>query len=79
MRIMDCIQFKNTISAKVGSKIIRAVEIIRVKNSYLMQFYEVNICEGMMFMFYTVYNKHVITKNDTQTRENSQVLSQVLV
>ena len=28
----------------VGSKIIRALEIIWSENSYLMQFYEINVC-----------------------------------
>ena len=46
--------------------------------SYLMQFHEVNICQIMIFRLYTFYNEHEMTKIVNQTRENSQVLSQVL-
>ena len=43
-----------------------------------MQFYEINIEKIMIFRLYTVYNKHEMIKIDNQTREKSQVLSQVL-
>ena len=43
-----------------------------------MQFYEINICQIMNFGLYTVYNKCEVIKTDNQTREKSQVLSQVL-
>ena len=43
-----------------------------------MQFYEVNICEIMIFRLYTIYNKNEMIKIGNQSRENSQVLSQVL-
>ena len=43
-----------------------------------MEIYEINISEIMIFRFYTVYNKYEIVKNGNQTREKSQVLSQVL-
>ena len=43
-----------------------------------MQFYETNVCQLMIFCFYTVYNKHEMIKIDNQTREKSQELSQVL-
>ena len=46
----------------VDSKIIRALEIVRVKNSYLMQFYEKNIYEVIIFRLHIVYNKHEIIK-----------------
>ena len=39
----------------VGSKIIRALEIIRVKKLKLMHFYEINICQIMIFSRYTAY------------------------
>ena len=39
----------------MGSKITWALVIIRVKNSYLMQFYEINICQVVIFRFYTAY------------------------
>ena len=66
--------FKGT----VGSKIIRALEISRVKNSYLMQFYEINISQVMIFRLYTVYNKHEMIKIFSRTNDKLQVLSQVL-
>ena len=42
----------------VGSKIILTVEIIRVKNSKIIQIYEINIYKVMIFRFYTAYDKH---------------------
>ena len=42
-----------------------------------MQFYEINIEKIMIFRLYTVYNKHEMIKIDNQTREKSQVLSQM--
>ena len=62
----------------VGNKIIRAREIIRVKNSYVMQFYEINISQVMILSLYTVYNKHEMIKIGNETREKLQILSQVL-
>ena len=62
----------------VESKIIRELEIIRVKkiipnvvlwNKYL---------SVMIFRLYTVFNKHEMIKISNQIREKSQVLSQVL-
>ena len=47
------------------------------KNSYLIQFYEINICQIMIFRLCTDGNNE-ITKIANQTRENSQVLSRVL-
>ena len=43
-----------------------------------MQFYKINICEVIIFRLYTVYYKYEMTKIDSQIRETSQVLSQVL-
>ena len=61
------------------SKIIRALEIVRVKKkSYIMQFYEKNIFQMLISRLYTIYNKHEIIKIYIQTREKSQVLSQML-
>ena len=42
-----------------------------------MQFYEINIYQGMLFKLYIVYNKYDIIKIGNQTREKSQILSQV--
>ena len=43
-----------------------------------MQLYEINICQVMILILYTVYNKHEMIKIDNQTTEKSHVLSQVL-
>ena len=48
------------------------------KNSYLMQFYEINIYEVMIARLYAVYNKHEMIKVDKQTRGKSQASSQML-
>ena len=67
----------------VSSKIIRALEIIRVKNliledSHLLKFYEINIYQVMIFSLYTVYNKQEMIKTDNLIREKTQELLQVL-
>ena len=43
-----------------------------------MQFYETFICQVMIFSVYTVYDKLEMIKIDNETREKSQILSQVL-
>ena len=43
-----------------------------------MHFYEINICQVMIFRLYNVYNKHEMLKIVNQTGEKSQVLLQVL-
>ena len=43
-----------------------------------MQFYEINIYLVMILRLYTAYNKQEMIKISNQTREKSQVLSQVL-
>ena len=43
-----------------------------------MQFYEVTFCQVMIFRLYTVYNKQEMIEIGNQTREKSQILSQVL-
>ena len=48
------------------------------KKLILMQFYERNIYQGMIFRLYTVYNKRGMIKIGNQTREKLQALSQVL-
>ena len=67
------------ITCTVGSKITQALEIIHVKNAYIMQFNEINICQVMILRLDTVYNKQemmIIIGN--QIREKWQILSQVL-
>ena len=48
------------------------------QNSFLNQFYEVNICQLMIFRLYAVHNKHEIIKIGYKRREKSWELSQVL-
>ena len=67
-----------TQQSRVDSKIIWTHEIIRVKKFILNAIYEINICQVMNCALYTVYNKHEMIKIDNQTKEKSQVLSQVL-
>ena len=43
-----------------------------------MKFYEINICQFMIFRLYTVYDKYEMVKIGNETREKSQVLSQVI-
>ena len=57
----------------VSSKIIRALEIIDIKKLIPIQFYEINICQVMIFRLYTVYNKHDMIKIDNETRKKAQV------
>ena len=44
----------------------------------VMQFYEQDICQIMIFRLYTAQTKHEMIKTGNQTREISQVLTQVL-
>ena len=43
-----------------------------------MQFYEINICQVMIFRLHTVYNKHEMIGIGNQNREKLQVLPKVL-
>ena len=43
-----------------------------------MQFYEILICQIKFFKLYTQNNKYEIIKIDYETKEKSQVLSQLL-
>ena len=38
-----------------------------------MQFYEINICQAMIFRLYIDFNKHEMIKIGNQTKEKSQV------
>ena len=62
----------------VGSKIIRVLEISRVKklipNAVLSKQYLLS----HFFRIYTVYNKHDMIKIGNQTIKKSQVISQLL-
>ena len=65
-------------SIQSAAKILDNLRYSVSKNSYLIQFYEINICQIMIFWLNTVYNKLEMIKIDNQTREKSQVLEQVL-
>ena len=43
-----------------------------------MQLYEINICQVIIFRLYTVNNKQKMIKIDSQTKEKSLALLQVL-
>ena len=43
-----------------------------------MQFYEMNICQVMIFRLYIVYNKHEMIKIGNWRRAKLQILSQVV-
>ena len=62
----------------VGSKIIRALEVIRdkilISNAVLLNKYLSNY----VLKLYAVYNKYQMIKMNKHTKEKSQVLSQVL-
>ena len=40
-----------------------------------MQFYEINICQIMIFRHNTVHNKHEIIKFSSQTREKTEFVT----
>ena len=52
-----------------AAKIFRALEKIRVEKIILKSFYELNICQIMIFGFYAVYNKYEMIKIGNHTRE----------
>ena len=43
-----------------------------------MLFYEINICQTIIFKLYTAFKKHEMIKIGNQTKEKSQELLQVL-
>ena len=43
-----------------------------------MQFYEINICQIIIFRIYTIYNTHQMIEIGNQTRGKSQALAEVL-
>ena len=43
-----------------------------------MKFFEINICQMMIFRLYNIYNKHEMIKIGNQNREKFQALSEVL-
>ena len=61
-----------------AAKLFKHLRKFLSKNLYIMQFYKINICGVMIFRLYTVYMKHEMIKIVNQTKEKSQILSQVL-
>ena len=61
-----------------GRIIIQVLMRNRVKILYLMQFYEINVYQVIIFKLYIFYNKHEMIKICNHTREKLQVISQVL-
>ena len=61
-----------------AAKLFEHLRLLVWKNSSLIEFYEINICQDMIFRLCTVYTKHGITKIGNRTREKTHVLSQVL-
>ena len=45
-----------------AAKLFKHLRKFVSKKSYLMQFYEINICQAMIFRLHTVYNKHEMIK-----------------
>ena len=62
----------------VGSKIIRALAIIPIKEHIFNAVLQVNVCQTTIFRSYIIYKNIFMIKIDDQTREKFQVLSQVL-
>ena len=66
------------VTPTVGSKIIRALEIIQVKKLVPNAILWINIFQVMIFGLYDFYNKPDMIKIGIQTREILQVQSQML-
>ena len=66
------------VQVQSAAKFLKNLRQVVSKNSYLMHFYEINICQVMIFRLHTVYNKYEMLKTANETIEKSQVLSQVL-
>ena len=56
------------------AKLFEHLKYFMSENSYLLQFYEINICQIINFGLYTVYNKREMIKTGNQIREKSQML-----
>ena len=63
---------------KSGSKIIRALEIFRIKYFTHNAGYKINIYQVMIFRHCAVYKSMMMIKIGDQTREKLQALYQVL-
>ena len=65
-------------SIQTATKLFEIFSSFVSKNSYLMQFHEINFCQIMIFELDTVYGKNWMLKMSNQSREKSQVFSQVV-
>ena len=66
------------LNVQSAAKLFQHLRYFVSKNWYLMQFYEISICQVLIFKLYTVYNNYEMIKIGDQISEKSQVLSQVL-
>ena len=64
--------FRKVYRFTVGSKIIRAIEIICVKKFIPNVVMEINICQVMIFRLSAVYNKHEVIKIGNQPEKTSK-------
>ena len=60
--ITKCIYYLKINELQSTSKLFEHLKYVASKNSYLMQFCEINIHQVMIFRLYTVYNKHDMIK-----------------
>ena len=76
---MECHKLiQQKMNVQWAAKLFKHLRYVVSKTLYLMPFYEINICEVMIFRLYTIYNKHEMIKISSQNREKLHVL-QVLV
>ena len=68
----------NASEVQLAAKLFEHLKYFMSKSSCLMQFYEKNIFQIMIFRLHTVYIKHQMIKIGNQIKEKSQVLSQGL-
>ena len=82
---MGCLALWNTTSdesfhsdVQSTAKLFENLRLVGLKSLYAIQFCKINICQVIIFRLHIVYNKHEMIKIDSQIREKSQVLLQVL-
>ena len=66
------------VNVQSAAKLFEHLRQLVTENSYLIQFYEINICKIMIFRLYTVYKKHEMIKIGSHASEKSQVFLRVL-
>ena len=55
------------------------VRLFVPKNSYLMQFYEIKICQVMIFRLYTVHNKYDDKNSQSNHRNIASIIASVRI